>query len=197
MNSTKHTKEPSRLLWPAYAFGDAQFFSSLTKFMATQLPNDGKARTAFAKYGIPEEIENHLPHILLGQSSRQAPGTKVIPISTLTKETIFLAERAIKTEVQIQLEQIISPIASKRPAGDFIPAAVPLHQLAHHRALQTGSMASDIGRPPPQHLDAVQEARSVRFRVCEPDHQDEKVRALSGGGGWQGGADQRGRVDGV
>lgn len=104
MNSTKHTKEPSRLLWPTYAFGDAQFFNSLTKFMVTHLPNDGKAQTASAKYGIPEETENHLPDSLLGKFSRQAPGTKVIPILTLTKETISLAERAIKTEVQIQLE---------------------------------------------------------------------------------------------
>lgn len=67
IDCTKHTKEPSRLLWPAYAFGNAQFFNSLTKFMVLNLPNDGKAQSASAKYGVPEEIGNHLPDSILGE----------------------------------------------------------------------------------------------------------------------------------
>lgn len=67
INLAKHTKEPSRLLWPAYAFGYAQFFNSLTKFMVLNLPNDDKAQNASAKYGIPEEIESHLPEGVLGK----------------------------------------------------------------------------------------------------------------------------------
>lgn len=38
----------------------------------------------------------------------------------IDKETIFLAERDVKRETQIQIEQIISPIAVKRAAGDLI-----------------------------------------------------------------------------
>lgn len=98
--NTKHTKEPSRLLWPAYVFDEAQFFNSLTKFMMLNLPNDGKAQTASTKYSIPEEIESHIPEGVL--------------------DTIFLAERDVKREMQIQIEQIISPIAEKRTTGDFI-----------------------------------------------------------------------------
>lgn len=67
ISGTKHTKEPSRLLWPAYAFGDAQFFNSLTKFMLLNLPNDGKAQSASTKYGIQKEIEDHLPEGVLGR----------------------------------------------------------------------------------------------------------------------------------
>lgn len=98
--NTKHTKEPSRLLWPAYAFDEAQFFNSLTKFMMLNLPNDGKAQTASRKYGIPEEIESHIPEGLF--------------------EAIFLAEQDVKRDMQIQIEQIISPIAEKSTAGDLI-----------------------------------------------------------------------------
>lgn len=66
--NTKHTKEPSRLLWPAYVFDEAQFFNRLTKFMMLNLPNDGKSQTASKKYGIPEEFESHLPEGVLGRS---------------------------------------------------------------------------------------------------------------------------------
>ena len=111
--------------------------------MVIQLPNDGKA-TASAKYGIPEEIEQHLPDTLLGS-----------------------------------------------------PTATASRSALHHRTLQPGSLAPDIGHPRPKHLDVVQEARSMRFRVSEPDHQDERVRALSGGCGRQGCSDQKVRVDGV
>ena len=48
IDNAQHTKEPSRLLWPAYAFGYAQFFNSLTKFMVLNLPNDDKAQNASA-----------------------------------------------------------------------------------------------------------------------------------------------------
>lgn len=67
IDCTKHTKEPSRLLWPAYAFGDAQFFSSLTELMVMNLPNDGKAGSASAKYGLRKQIEKYLPDSLLGR----------------------------------------------------------------------------------------------------------------------------------
>ena len=73
MNNTKNIREPGRLLWPAYAFGDAHFFNGLTRFMVTHLPNDGKAQTASAKYGIPDEIEKHLPDTLLGKCVREKP----------------------------------------------------------------------------------------------------------------------------
>ena len=67
------TEEHSRLLWPAYVFDDAQFFNSITIFMVTDLPNDGKAQTASEKYGIPEEIENQLPDTLLGKFPPEKP----------------------------------------------------------------------------------------------------------------------------
>ncbi len=117
--NTKHTKEPSRLLWPAYAFEEAQFFNSLTKFMMLNLPNDGKAQTASTKYGIAEEIESHIPEGVLGRSS-EAPSLRKISKVNIVKETIFLAERDVKRELQVQIEQIISPIAEKRTTGDFI-----------------------------------------------------------------------------
>ena len=207
MNSTKHTKEPRRRFWPAYAFGDAQFFKSLTKFIVTHLPNDGKAQTASAKYGIPKEIENHLPDSLLGKFSRQAPSTKVIRILTLTQETIFLAERAIKTEVQIHLEQIISPIASKRPTGDFIPAADDT-LLSHCDRLSISSLITALSRQGPWPPTSAVHRLSIstlcrKLGACDFGSASRitkmiKVRALSGGGGGrQGGADQRGRVDGV
>ncbi|KAF6225712.1 hypothetical protein HO133_009713 [Letharia lupina] len=84
----------------SYAFDEAQFFNSLTKFMMLNLPNDGKAQTASRKYGIPEEIESHIPEGLI--------------------EAIFLAEQDVKREMQIQIEQLISPIAEKSTAGDLI-----------------------------------------------------------------------------
>lgn len=119
--NTKHTKEPSRLLWPAYVFDEAQFFNSLTKFMMLNLPNDGKAQTASTKYSIPEEIESHIPEGVLGRSpSRDNPNIENRSKVNIVKDTIFLAERDVKREMQIQIEQIISPIAEKRTTGDFI-----------------------------------------------------------------------------
>lgn len=88
--------------------------------MVKHLANDGKAQTASAKYGIPEEIEKHLPDTLLGKRPEKA--SKYVQLS-VCKDIIFLAERVNKREVQIHLEQIISPIASKRPTGHLIPAA--------------------------------------------------------------------------
>ena len=78
--NTKHTKEPSRLLWPAYAFEEAQFFNSLTKFMMLNLPNDGKAQTASTRYGIPEEIESHIPEGVLGRSSEAPLASKNLQV---------------------------------------------------------------------------------------------------------------------
>ncbi|CAD6572004.1 MAG: hypothetical protein ASARMPREDX12_004854 [Alectoria sarmentosa] len=125
INNTKHTKEPSRLLWPAYAFDEAQFFNSLTKFMLLNLPNDGKAQSASAKYGIPKEIENHLPEGVL--------------------ETIFLAERDVKRELQIQVEQIISPIAEKRITGDFILGSDDLF-FSHCDCVSISSLINGLSR---------------------------------------------------
>lgn len=75
--NTRHTKEPSRLLWPAYVFHEAQFFNSLTKFLMLNLPNDGKAQTASQKYGIPKEIERHLPEGVLGKFSNASPALEI------------------------------------------------------------------------------------------------------------------------
>ena len=68
ISHSKYTKEPGRLLWPAYAFGDAQFFNSLTKIMVLNFPNDSQAQRASTKYLIPEEIERYLPEDVLGKS---------------------------------------------------------------------------------------------------------------------------------
>ena len=83
IDHAKHTKEPGRLLWPAYAFGDARFFNSLTKFMVLNLPNDDKAQNASAKYGIPQEIETHLPENVLGMFPDKSLPSAVLP--TLTR----------------------------------------------------------------------------------------------------------------
>ncbi|KAM0794205.1 hypothetical protein BDR22DRAFT_827139 [Usnea florida] len=101
INIAKHTKEPSRLLWPAYAFGYAQFFNSLTKFMVLNLPNDDKAQNASAKYGIPEEIENHLPEGVLVPHKSQIPPTS-------------------STNRKADNRNPPGPIAEKPSAGDFI-----------------------------------------------------------------------------
>lgn len=68
----KDQEQPGRLLWPAYAFDDACMFNVLTKSMVMNLPDDGKAQTASARYGIPEEIESHLPDDLLGEFPEKA-----------------------------------------------------------------------------------------------------------------------------
>ena len=75
ISNTRHIEEqdgPSRHLWPAYAFDDAEMFHRLTKFMVMELRNDGKAQTESARYGIPEEVESHLPDDLLGEFPEKA-----------------------------------------------------------------------------------------------------------------------------
>ena len=119
--NTRHTKEPSRLLWPAYVFDEAQFFNSLTKFMMLNLPNNGEAQTASTKYSITEEVESHIPEGVLGRSPcRAISNFENRSQVNIVKDTIFLAERDVKREMQTQIEQIISPIAEKRTTGDFI-----------------------------------------------------------------------------
>ena len=86
----EHTKEPCRLLWPAYAFGDAQFFNSFTKFMVLGLPNDSKAQSASARYGIPEDVGKYLPESVLGKSLNKLSACIVILTLKLTKRPYSL-----------------------------------------------------------------------------------------------------------
>ena len=72
--------------------------------MVLNLPNNDKARNASAKYGIPEDIENHIPEGVLGRIPNRA---LLNPVVTRNQETIFHAERDAKRELQIQVEQII------------------------------------------------------------------------------------------
>ena len=57
----KNRKELCHLLWTAYAFDKAQFFTSLTKLMVLHLPNSQQISDASEKYGLPKDIGSHLP----------------------------------------------------------------------------------------------------------------------------------------
>ncbi len=103
--NTKHTKEPSRLLWPAYAFEEAQFFNSLTKFMMLNLPNDGKARNASTKYSIPEDIESHIPEGLLGRSSEAPLASKKSLRLTLSKRPYSLLNETSRENCKFKLSK--------------------------------------------------------------------------------------------
>ena len=75
-------KDFCRLLWPAYAFGEAQFFTSLTKRMVLHFPNGEKVTTASAKYGLSEEVESHLPAGVIGEPPMKLLLMKIFCIDT-------------------------------------------------------------------------------------------------------------------
>ena len=114
--------------------------------MMLNLPNDGKAQTASAKYSVPEEIESRLPEGLLGGSPDvDLQVLKSTPKLTPSKETIFLAERDAKRELQIQVEQIISPIAEKRTTGDFMLGSDDV-LFSHCDCISISSLISGLSR---------------------------------------------------
>lgn len=108
--NTKSTKEPSRLLWPAYAFDEAQFFNSLTKFMMLNLPNDGKAQTASKRYGIPDEIESHLPEGITGKSSDKPLVLKVTLGLILSKKPYSLRNEMSRGKFKSKLSRSSAPL---------------------------------------------------------------------------------------
>ena len=108
--NTTHTKEPSRLLWPAYAFDEAQFFNSLTKFMMLNLPNDSKAQTASTKYGLPEEIESHIPDGVLGRSLKAHLNLKKSLRLTLSKRLYSLLNETSRKRCKSKLSRSSAPL---------------------------------------------------------------------------------------
>ena len=77
--------------------------------------------------------------------SQNAPNECKCPNVNVRTETIFLAERDIKREMQIQIEQIISPIAEKSTADDFIRSS-DCHYLSHCDCLSISSLISGLSR---------------------------------------------------
>ena len=57
-------KEPYRLLWPSYVFGDAANFNSLTKYMVLNLPI-----CVLNRNYVPKDAASHLPDGLIGENS--------------------------------------------------------------------------------------------------------------------------------
>ena len=109
-NNIKDTKEPGRLLWPAYVFHEAQFFNSLTKFMMLNLPNDSPAQTASAKYSISAEIESHLPEGLLGKCL-DAPIALAITVKlTVSKRPFFLPKKTPRENCKSKLSRSLAPL---------------------------------------------------------------------------------------
>lgn len=61
------------------------------------------------------------------------------------EETIFLAETDAKRELQIQIEQIIGPIAEKRTTGDFILGSDDL-LFSHCDCVSISSLINGLSR---------------------------------------------------
>ena len=108
-NNTKHTKEPGRLLWPAYVFHEAQFFNSLTKFMMLNLPNDSQAQTASAKYRISAEIESHLPEGVLGKSPNAPLAMEITVTLILSKRPFSLLNETSREKCKSKLSRSSVP----------------------------------------------------------------------------------------
>lgn len=65
--------------------------------------------------------------------------------ANVDKETIFFAERDVKRELQIQVEQIISPIAEKRTTGDFILGSDDVF-FSHCDCISISSLINGLSR---------------------------------------------------
>ena len=104
----KNTKEPGRLLLPAYVFHEAQFFNSLTKHMMLNLPNDSPAQTASAKYGISAKIVGHLPEGILGKFPHAPVATDIAMRLTLSQRPFSLLNETPRENCKSKLSRSLA-----------------------------------------------------------------------------------------
>ena len=110
----KNTEEPARLLWPANVFHEAEFFNSLTKFMMLNLPNDGPAQTASAKYGISAEIVGHLPEGILGKFPHAPVPMDFAMRLTLSKRPFSLLNETPSENCKSKLSRSLALLPEKK-----------------------------------------------------------------------------------
>lgn len=67
IHDLKEINETGRLLWPAYIFDHAVFFTLCTKYLVYDCPNYSGAMTSSGRYGIPEEVQKLLPREMTGK----------------------------------------------------------------------------------------------------------------------------------
>ena len=85
----RNRNELCHLLWPAYAFDRAQFFTSFPKLMVLHFLNGQQILNTSEKYGLSKDVESHPPKGFISEHPIKS-SSKWVTANSNISQTLFI-----------------------------------------------------------------------------------------------------------